>query len=340
MVLQQILLGLLLLPFLAACHPQYDFPEMEKFNGISCVAPPQPYPIWAFDSIVATNAEWVALLPYAFCDPDDPKVVYDLEWQWWGEKSQGIIQQINDAQAAGLKVFLKPHVWVKGQGWNGDFVCKKEADWNQWEVTYAKYILAYAKIADSLDVDMFCVGLEYRLCVVPRENFWRDLISDVREIYSGPITYAANWDNYKKVPFWDDLDFIGINSYFPLSEKDSPSIEELKKSFQPIKNEIENFAHKNKMHVLFTEYGFRSVNKAAGNQWELPGSHWGTGGSVNLQVQTNAYQALFETFWNEDWFAGGFLWNWHYDYKAGGHDDPDYTPQGKPVMEVIRKFYK
>lgn len=338
-MLHRIHLLLLLLPLVSACHPRHDFPGMERIDGVSCVAPPKPYSGQPFDSIKAINAEWVAILPYAFCDPGNPEVQFDLSWQWWGETSTGAIQQIKDAKAAGLKVLLKPHVWVKGQGWNGDFLCKKEADWTKWEGSYADYILAFAKIADSLEVDMFCIGLEYRLCVVPREEFWRDLISDVRQIYPGPITYAANWDNYKKVPFWDELDFIGINAYFPLSDKVSPSVSELKKSLQPIKKEIENFAHKNEKPILFTEFGFRSVDKAAGNQWELPGSHWGTSGEANLVVQKNAYSAFFESFINEDWYAGSFLWNWYYDEDAGGHEDPDYTPQGKPVMEVIRRFY-
>ena len=48
------------------------------------------------------------------------------------------------------------------------------------------------------------------------ELHWRNLIDDVREVYSGRITYAANFDQYHQVGFWDALDVIGINAYFPL----------------------------------------------------------------------------------------------------------------------------
>ena len=33
--------------------------------------------------------------------------------------------------------------------------------------------------------------------------------------------------NLNVVTFWDELDFIGIDAYFPLSDKKSPTIEDL-----------------------------------------------------------------------------------------------------------------
>ena len=38
-------------------------------------------------------------------------------------------------------------------------------------------------------------------------------------------------------------------------------------------------------------------------------------------------QALFEEFWHEDWFAGGFVWKWFHNYdKSGGRKrQPIYT---------------
>ena len=45
---------------------------------------------------------------------------------------------------------------------------------------------------------------------------WVRLIENTRRLYSGRLTYAANFDNYRNVGFWPQLDLIGINSYFPL----------------------------------------------------------------------------------------------------------------------------
>lgn len=46
---------------------------------------------------------------------------------------------------------------------------------------------------------------------------WRALIVDVRDVYAGPVTYGANFDQFQNVGFWDALDAVGVTSYFPLS---------------------------------------------------------------------------------------------------------------------------
>ena len=54
---------------------------------------------------------------------------------------------------------------------------------------------------------------------------------------------------------------------------------------------------------------------------------------VNLEAQSNTMQVLFEEFWNEDWFAGGFLWKWFHNYNdAGGENDSQFTPQSVIFM--------
>ena len=51
---------------------------------------------------------------------------------------------------------------------------------------------------------------------------WIELIERVREVYRGPLTYAANFDQFESVSFWNKLDLIGINAYFPLRKRDLP----------------------------------------------------------------------------------------------------------------------
>ena len=45
---------------------------------------------------------------------------------------------------------------------------------------------------------------------------WVKLIRDLRTVYSGPMGYAANFDQYHEVGFWPELDVMGINAYFQL----------------------------------------------------------------------------------------------------------------------------
>ena len=51
---------------------------------------------------------------------------------------------------------------------------------------------------------------------------WTELIERVREVYRGPLTYAANFDQFESVSFWNKLDLISINAYFPLRKRDLP----------------------------------------------------------------------------------------------------------------------
>ena len=62
---------------------------------------------------------------------------------------------------------------------------------------------------------------------------------------------------------------------------------------------------------------------------------------VNLVAQVNAKKAIFAEFWDEDWFAGGYVWKWFIDYKkSGGEADNRFTPQNKPAQEIIKEVYK
>ena len=49
------------------------------------------------------------------------------------------------------------------------------------------------------------------------DGYWRELISEIRAVYPGPLSYAANFDQFQEVGFWDALDVVGVNAYFPLS---------------------------------------------------------------------------------------------------------------------------
>ncbi len=54
----------------------------------------------------------IALMPYAFCDPDNPVIRYNQKGQWWGESDEGVIASIQLAHQRGLSVMLKPHLWI------------------------------------------------------------------------------------------------------------------------------------------------------------------------------------------------------------------------------------
>lgn len=311
--------------------------QTPKINGISFVASSKAINKQHIKPVKKVSANYVALMPFGFIKSiSSPEVIYNAKRQWFGETDEGLKQYAKEFNNEQIKVMVKPQIWV----WNGTYTGKiqmtSEEDWKKLEVTYEKFILNFAKTAETLKADIFCIGTELEKFVENRPTFWIELIKKIRKVYSGKLTYAANWDEYKRVKFWKNLDYIGVDAYFPLNEKQQPTIEEFEKGWQPHKNEIKNVQQKFNKPIMFTEYGYRSVHFTGKKPWESNRVE----GQVNLKNQENALQALYNQFWKEDWFAGGFLWKWFHDYKnVGGINNNRFTPQNKPAEKIIQQNY-
>lgn len=311
--------------------------KAEKINGVSFVSPPKPIEQSLMDiPKQKTGANYVSIMPYGFIDNESTELIYNSKWQWWGEKVDGASSLINMAQASGYRVMLKPQVWKRHGVYTGEHSYENESDWLAFEKSYAKFITHFAKVADSLNVEIFAIGTEWKNFVMERPQFWTQLIKEVKKIYKGDLTYASNWDEYSKVPFWTEMDFIGIDAYFPLVDTQTPSSKEVFNALKPIKNQLSGFSDSLNKKILFTEYGFRSRDYNAKRPWESDRV-----GEVNLIAQENAYHGFYDAFWSSDFVAGGFIWKWFANYpEAGGQQHNGFSPQNKPVEKTILEYYK
>lgn len=310
---------------------------MEKLSGITLVAPRDSFQADPMPDLKNINSSWVAVVPYAFTPDGEPVVRYG-GYQWWGETPQGAEATIRLAKKNGLKVMLKPQVWIHNL-WVGDLEYNSEEDWSSWEKSYRQYILEFATIAERNGVELFCLGTEFKKSVKQRPAFWVELIRDVRRIYSGLVSYCANWDEFEDVPFWSELDLIGISAYFPLTKTRTPSVDELVAAWKPVKKRIRKTSLRNGRPVFFAEYGYLSLDGTAWQNWELEKQRRQT--NENEQAQANALEALYQSFHDEKFWAGGFLWKWYPNgHVRPGFRDKDYTPQGKIAETVIRKWHE
>lgn len=306
-------------------------------RGITFVAPPRAFDNDPMVPIKNINADWIALVPFASSGNGNPEVRFNSSRQWWGERPEGIIESTRAAHRRGLQVMIKPQVYVPGS-WVGDVDYENETDWRIWEDSYRRYIMTYVNIAIKEGVEMLCIGTEYKIAVHKREAFWRQLIRDIRKNYSGQLIYSSNWDGYKNVPFWDELDFIGISAYFPLLKDKTPSVNKLRRRWRPIVSKLKKYSKKQGKQIVFTEYGYLTVDGCAYKSWELEKqvNHL----SINQHAQANAYDALLTTFWNQDFWAGGFIWKWFPNGMGHeGYPEKDYTPQGKVAEAIIKQWY-
>lgn len=330
---------MILLSFIGMCFLSCSMMNHseQKINGVSFVASPKKVEQKNIIPILKLNANYAAVMPFGFIkNLQTSTVKYNSEMQWFGETVDGAKQYIQKLHKNKIKVMLKPQLWVWKGEFTGNIKMNSEADWKVLENTYRNFILEYAVLAEEEKVALFCIGTELEQFVKYRKAYWLSLIKQIREVYKGELTYAANWDEYTKTPFWNKLDYIGIDGYFPLSKSKTPKFEDLKKGWVKHKDLMKEKSDSLQKKILFTEFGYRSVDYCASKPWEVDYNKT----NVNLDGQVNATQVLFEELWDEEWFAGGFLWKWfiHHD-KAGGENDPRFTPQNKPAEETIRAFY-
>lgn len=310
-----------------------------KVNGLTLVAPPEPFSINPIPAMQDVGANWVALIPYAFTRKSIPQLRFNEHGgQWWGESPAGIAESVRLAHEAKMKVMLKPQVWMPG-AWTGGMEFGSDADWQSWETGYERYILHFARMADSLGIELFCVGTEFRAAIEQRPQFWRNLIQKVRNVYEGPLTYSANWDDWDKVPFWAELDYIGLGGYFPLLPDATPSVAALQESWKPIRERLGRFSEQQQRPVLFTEWGYLSVDSCGWRNWELERDIRSR--NINQVAQANCMEAMLATFQTESWWAGGFLWKWFPNMRGHeGYPERDYTPQGKKAAETLQRLFK
>ncbi|MFT5437769.1 MAG: hypothetical protein ACI840_002429 [Ulvibacter sp.] len=308
-----------------------------KINGISFVAAPQEVNQLHITPVLELNANYAAIMPFGFIRQlNNPTIIHNTDKQWFGETSRGARQYIEMLCNSNIMVMVKPQIWISHGAFTGHLKMASEEDWKTLEQSYRSFILEYANLAQQVGAELFCIGTELEQFIVHRPDYWNTLITDIKSVYTGKLTYAANWDEYKRVPFWKQLDYIGVDAYFPVSESRTPSLEESKKGWVKWKGELRGVSERENRKILFTEFGYRSVDYAGKEPWRSDRNLIVT----NHEAQSNTTKALFEEFWKEEWFAGGFIWKWFIDHeKSGGLENSQFTPQNKPVEEVIRTHY-
>ncbi len=295
----------------------------------------------AISPLVEHNVEWIAQTPFGWqTASDSPEIRLVIEGQvLWGETDEGLRETTELARARGVQTMLKPHIWVGRDDWRGDIYMGTDEAWNEWFASYQTFILHYARFAEENDIPLLCIGTELHKTIVARPQKWFELITEIRAVYSGELTYAANWyEEFEAVPFWEELDYIGLQGYFPLSGDPNPDMASLLAGWRPHFDAIREVQAGAGRPILFTEIGYRSWQEAAERPWEWPEREDDSG--FDAVLQERLYEAFFRTFWHHDWVAGAYWWKWFPGHSAvGGQGDIGFTPQNKLAADVMSAWY-
>ncbi|WP_229891597.1 glycoside hydrolase family 113 [Streptomyces mashuensis] len=278
--------------------------------------------------IAATGARWVTFTPTWYQDRITDSAMRVTEETASDDSLRAIVRQAHDL---GLKTMVKPHVDIRK---GGDRAEIRPKDPDAWFAAYERFITHYAQLSAEAGVEQFSVGTELAGTSEDGER-WGKVIAAVRARYKGPLTYAANYDEYKKIPFWKDLDVIGIDAYWPLADKATTDAAALREAWQPVVKELAAFSERQHRKVLFTEAGYVSQRGSTTAPYS-----WTVSKRDGDAEQAAAYEALLAVFEGKSWWAGVCWWMWD-DWPGSGETAKRlaYTPHGKPAEKVLRKWW-
>jgi hypothetical protein len=288
----------------------------------------------SLDKQVALGANATAIVPYTFMrNPRKPSDI-PISNRPGNENDESVVHATKMAHNRGMTVVLKPQIWLGGGSWPGEVEMDNEADWQLWFDNYYEWILHYAMLAEIHEIESLCVGTEFVKATLNRPDDWRALVKKIRAFYSGKLTYAANWgDEFEKMTFWDEFDYIGLNCYYPLSKKENPSDKELKTGFQEAIKKIETVYKRENKSIVFTEIGFRSVDMPWLNPYAEPDRPF------NENDQKRCYEIVFEAIHQQPWCQGILWWKFPSYLDHRRRENTGFTPNDKVTEEVIRKWF-
>jgi hypothetical protein len=276
--------------------------------------------------IRAVGANWVSIHPYGWIRGDGSVRFYRFDP---ASPPESIVHPIREAHAAGLKILIKPHIgyWGSPFSWRGAIRFESDEAWERFFGEYEEWITLLAEACR--EADGFVVGTELDL-TLDHEAEWRRIIRSVRERTSTPLTYAANWTHYRNVGFWDVLDVVGIQAYFPLSAAPNPDMRSLQEAWQAIMAGLRTYSREQNRKIVFTELGYNRAHRAPIEPWA-----YRSDGPDAEAMQAQCLRADLDAVETEPAVIGSFLWKWFPNPTPVGRNFQLATPALKAVLRDV-----
>ena len=303
-------------------------------------------------SLVRTGANSIeATLGYGI-DVTKSQVVAD---PYYTDSVNALGKTIAEAESLGLSVMVRPVLnflnaavvapYSVGE-WRQDY---QPTNVDAFFASYKQMIIAEAEVAQQNGAQMLSIGAELDQLAGPQYlSYWTDIISSVRAVFSGALTYSATWSTASKVSFWGQLNYEGIDCYVPLSNVQNPTLQDLVNAwlepatqstnpdaYAVIGNQspiayFENLAAQSGKPLLFTEVGYANDSGAAMDP-SLSGN------SPDPTLQAALYQAFFQAWAlsGSPVLKGAYFWEWDPNGSTS-HVGPaidSFSPQNSPAQD-------
>jgi hypothetical protein len=320
-------------------------------------------------ALVGTGANSVALTFEYGIDVQHSAVYADVAYT---ENLTAIAATIVEANSRGLSVMVRPLIDFLDPTKIGSYSL---GDWRSFYnptnpaaffASYKAMIVDIATVAQANGATSLSIAAELDQLTGPNYlSYWTDIIATVRTVFSGKLTYSADWDDNispwqgqhgltagtgnlaTQVSFWNQLDYLGIDCYAPISDAASPVLADLIAGWAQVPSDptskavtgnqslisyFESVAAQTGKPLLFTELGYESASDAARQP---------AGTSTNIYdpaLQANLYAAFFAA-WQQSansLLLGVYFWNWDPNAaEVGPGNGPNFSPQGQPAQAVV-----
>lgn len=325
-------------------------------------------------SLQATGSNSVALEDEYSIDVQNSTIVSDPNYT---DSLTSLGDTIKEAEADGQQVMVRPLIdflnpSIDG-GLTGDYRSYfNPANPSAFFASYQTMLVDQATVAQQDGAQVFCIGTELDQLTGPAYlSDWTKIITAVKAVYSGKLTYSAEWDDNTspwqyggtglpvgtgnietQVSFWNQLDYVGIDEYAPISDATNPTEAQLVAGWEqtPTDTSVRDVTGNQSLvsyfegvsadigkPLFFTELGYEDATDAASQPF---GTSTNT---VDQPLQTALYQA-FGTAWaaqNNGSLVGVNFWNWDPNSaETEPTDGPNFSPQSNPsALSVIESEF-
>lgn len=276
-----------------------------------------------------SGAEWVGVEVSASQNRIGSTVVSSAQ----SPAAADLAQFTENAHSLGLKVMWLFDVKLRAETAHGTDEIGQGMSPDQavsWFQSYRGFVLSYAKAASQSNVDEISIGSTFRPLDIYSDQ-WRVLVGKLRSHYRGALTYTAYPDEAAAINFWDALDYVGIDGFFPLSDSatTTPSAADLDRSWRAKLPLLQQLSKASGKKIIFSVIGYPSLASAARAPWVL------TPGQPDPGLQDQLYRAFFRNAWGKPYVAGAFFWRFAVGDVAWG-----YSPYGHPALQTLSSSYR
>lgn len=207
--------------------------------------------------------------------------------------------------------------------------------------SYNKHIKALAILSNNYNAPKLYIGSELASLShnIAAKPYWEQLIYELRSITNNNmlLTYAAHWEEYLTVPFWRQLDEIGIDAYFPLVDSNEargigePSQTQIEAGLRAKLQTLKTFASRHQRPLSLSEFGLTPYDQSTALPWQQFPTQ-----IRDEEERLSAYNALFDVIKNDQtWLSSINLWHWQLPGRQGSAYN--ITPNS-PLAKQIKSY--